>query len=199
MLHLGIAVMSPGLTEFTLAMWAANLAFVSGSWLRGLVTGPDQPALRVLYDGPCPRCRISVALITAADPAHVIEPVDLTAVDLKTIHPRLRPEECLRSMHAVSSTGRITAGFDAVRSVSARLPLFWPLAALASLPGVASVGRRVYNRLAVSRPRDVSCTDTTCGVHSGTPRSAPNHFRGREENPSTPVPTLADSHEVPHP
>ena len=29
MLHLGIAVMSPGLTEFALAMLAANLAFVS--------------------------------------------------------------------------------------------------------------------------------------------------------------------------
>ncbi len=38
-LHLGIAVMSPGLTEFALIMIAANLAFVPGSWLRSLVTG----------------------------------------------------------------------------------------------------------------------------------------------------------------
>ena len=59
MLHLGIAVMSPGLTEFALAMLAANLAFVSGTWLRGLVTGADQPAVTVLYDGACPRCRAS--------------------------------------------------------------------------------------------------------------------------------------------
>src|SRR5262249_50709428 len=41
-LHLGIAVMSPGLTEFALAMLAGNLAFVSGRWLRGLITGPIQ-------------------------------------------------------------------------------------------------------------------------------------------------------------
>ena len=40
-LHVGIAVMSPGLTEFALAMMAGNLAFVSGAWLRGLVTGAD--------------------------------------------------------------------------------------------------------------------------------------------------------------
>ena len=67
-LHLGIAVMSPGLTEFALAMLAANLSFVSGKWLRGLATGADSASLAVLYDGACPRCRASMALITAADP-----------------------------------------------------------------------------------------------------------------------------------
>ena len=70
-LHLGIAVTSPGLAEFALAMLAANLAFVSGPWLRGLVTGADQPGLTVLYDGACPRCRASMALILAADPDQV--------------------------------------------------------------------------------------------------------------------------------
>ena len=44
-------------------MIAANLAFVSGPWLRSLVAGRDvdQPAGRVLYDGACPRCRASMA------------------------------------------------------------------------------------------------------------------------------------------
>jgi hypothetical protein len=39
LLHLGIAVVSPGLTEFGLAMIVGNLAFVSGAWLRSLATG----------------------------------------------------------------------------------------------------------------------------------------------------------------
>ena len=65
----------------------------------------------------------------------------------------------MRSMHAVSDTGRITAGFDAVRSVASRLPLFWPLAVIGYLPGVAWAGRRVYNWVAATRPRDVACTD----------------------------------------
>ena len=34
----------------------------------------------------------------------------------------------MRSMHVVSRSGRVTAGFDAVRSIVGRLPLFWPLA-----------------------------------------------------------------------
>ncbi len=183
-LHLGIAVMSPGLTEFALVMMAGNLAFVSGAWLRRLVTGPAQPDLRVLFDGGCPRCRASMALITAADPDHVVEPVDLTSVDVESIHPSLTLASCMRSMHAVSRAGRVTAGFDAVRAVGSRLPLFWVAAAIAHLPGVAWAGRRVYNGLAATRPRDVPCTDEVCGIHSRTQRTTsrtPGHAQDHHD------------------
>jgi predicted DCC family thiol-disulfide oxidoreductase YuxK len=198
LMHLGIAVMSPGLAEFALAMLAANLAFVSGRWLRDLVTGPDRPALRVLFDGACPRCRASLALIAAADPGQVVEPVDLTAVEVTAIDPRLTPEGCLGAMHALTGAGRITVGFDAMRSIAAHLPLFWPLALLAHLPGVAWLGRRGYNRAAAARPRDVPCSDQTCGIHAGTPRHGPR-FRGHARDPHNPVANPADSLEVPHP
>jgi predicted DCC family thiol-disulfide oxidoreductase YuxK len=198
-LHLGIALMSPGLAEFTLAMLAANLAFVPGAWLRRLVADPDRPPLRVLFDGACPRCRSTMALVTAADPGGVVEPIDLTAVDVRTVHPALTPEACLRAMHVVSGTGRVAAGFDALRSIAGRLPLFWPVAAVFSLPGVASLGRAVYNRAAATRPRDVPCTDQTCGIHSGTPRSVPRLFRGHVPNPHNPSASPADSQEVPRP
>ncbi len=145
-LHLGIAAMSPGLAEFSLAMLAANLAFVPGSWLRKRVADPGRRPLRVLFDGACPRCRSSMALVTAADPGGAVEPVDLTAVDVRTVDPALTPEACLRSMHAVAGPGRVVAGFDAVRAIAGRLPLFWPMAAIAAIPGVASLGRIVYNR-----------------------------------------------------
>jgi predicted DCC family thiol-disulfide oxidoreductase YuxK len=165
-LHLGIAVTNPGLTEFALAMLTANLAFVSGTWLRGLVTGPDQPVVSVLYDGFCPRCRASMALILSADPDQVVRPIDLTTVDVRTIHPGLTPEDCTRSMHIVTSQGVVKSGFDAVRWLGARLPLFWLPAFIAAIPGVALAGRVVYNRLAATRPRDVPCTDEVCGIHS---------------------------------
>jgi predicted DCC family thiol-disulfide oxidoreductase YuxK len=191
-LHVGIAVMSPGLAEFALAMLAGNLAFVSGQWLRRLVTGPVQPALRVLFDGGCPRCRASVALITAGDPDHVVEPVDLTVVDVRSIHPSLTPANCMRSMHAVSYAGRVTAGFDAVRAVAARLPLFWLPAALAYLPGVAWAGRRVYNGVAATRPRDVSCTDDVCGIHSRTKLTAPRS-PGQAQDHHDAIATMKDT------
>ena len=195
-LHLGIALMSPGLAEFSLAMMAANLAFVPGTWLRSLVADPARPPLRVLFDGACPRCRSSLALIMAAEPGEAIEPIDFTAVDVRSVHPSLTPEACLRAMHAVDGRGRVTAGFDAARSIAGRLPLSWPFAWLAFFPGVASLGRVVYNRAAASRPRDVPCTDHVCGIHSGTSRSVPRILRGHAPNPHNSSPSPADSQEV---
>jgi predicted DCC family thiol-disulfide oxidoreductase YuxK len=196
MLHLGIAVMSPGLTEFALAMIVANLAFVSGTWLRSRAVGPSQPGLRVLYDGGCPRCRASVALVTAADPDRVVEPVDLTTADLGKVHPSLTREDCLRSMHAVSASGQVTRGFDAVRAVAGRLPLFWPLAAIGYFPGVAWAGRLVYNWVAATRSRDVACTDLVCGIHSTAPLTVPRE-RGRAQEHHNTIVTMTDTEEAP--
>jgi predicted DCC family thiol-disulfide oxidoreductase YuxK len=198
-LHLGIGMMSPGLAEFTLAMLAANLAFIPGAWLRRLVADPDRRPLRVLFDGACPRCRSTLALVSAADPGGAIEPVDLTAVDVGAVHPSLTRDECLRAMHVVDGRGRVAAGFDAVRAIAGRLPMAWPMAAVASLPGVASLGRIVYNRVAAARPRDVACTDQVCGIHSGTSRPVSRLLRGRVPSPHNTNPSPADSQEVPRP
>ena len=180
-MHVGIGL-TLGLTEFALAMMAANLAFCSGAWLRSLVAGRAQPAGRVLYDGACPRCRASMALVAAADPDHVVEPIDLTAVNVATVHPALTKEACMRAMHLVKADGRVVAGYDAVLALARWLPLFWPLGLIGSLPMVPLAGRRVYNRVAAARPRDVPCTDDVCGIHSQRGQAA-----------SSPVPTPADS------
>ena len=179
-MHLGIGL-TLGLFEFSLAMLAANLAFASGPWLRSLASGLDQPGGKVLYDGACPRCRASMAFITAGDPDHVIEPIDLTAVDVSTIHPGLNREECLKAMHLVHRDGRVEVGYDAVMTLLAWTPLSKPFALVRFVPGISLVGRRVYNRIASTRPRDVLCTDEVCGIHppagrpSGSDRQASAH------------------------
>ncbi len=99
-------------------------------------------------------------------------------------------------MHVVSSAGRITSGFDAVRSIAAQVPLYWPLAVVGFFPGVAWLGRRVYNRVAASRPRDVPCTDDICGIHSRTPRSVPRD-RGHSQDNHKATATLTDPEEAP--
>jgi predicted DCC family thiol-disulfide oxidoreductase YuxK len=177
-MHLGIGL-TLGLFEFSAAMLAANLAFVPGSWLRSLVAGLDQPSGRVLYDGACPRCRASMALIKAGDPDRVIEPIDLTAVDVATIHPGLTREECLKAMHLVRRDGRVEVGYDAVMTLLAWTPLSKPFALVRFLPGISAIGRRVYDKIASTRPRDGQCTDEVCGIHppgarpSGDQRPAP--------------------------
>ncbi len=99
-------------------------------------------------------------------------------------------------MHAVSASGQITHGFDAVRALAARLPLFWPLAAIGYVPGVAWAGRRVYNWVAASRSRDVACTDLVCGIHSPTPLSVPRE-RGHTQEYHNAITTVTDNEEAP--
>lgn len=183
LLHAGIGLTAPGLIEFGLTMLAGNLAFVPGPWLRSLVAGREQPAGRVLYDGACPRCRASMALIGAADPDRMIEPVDLTAVDVSAVRPGLTREACLRAMHLVRADGRVVVGYDALRTIGLWLPLTWPLAVAGSLPGVTAAGRHVYHALAASRLRDVPCTDEVCGIHpqSGQGRAKQASSAGHPE------------------
>ena len=168
MLHLGIGLTAPGLSEFGLAMIAGNLAFVSAPWMRSLVTGVERsrPAGRLLFDGACPRCRASLALITAADPDHLIEPLDLTAVDLGKVHPSLTREACMKAMHLVKANGDVVAGYDAVVVLGRWLPLFWPAGLIGGLPGLRMLGHRAYKMVAESRPRDVICNDDVCSIHA---------------------------------
>jgi predicted DCC family thiol-disulfide oxidoreductase YuxK len=192
-LHLGIAFVAPGLTEFGLAMMAANLAFVSGPWLRSLVTGESQPALRVLFDGHCPRCRATMALAAATDPDRVFEPIDLTAVDVESIHPSLTKAACMRAMHTVRQDGRVAAGYDALRVMSTYVPLFWPFALLGAIPGVAWAGRAAYNKVAASRAREQPCTDEVCGISpAGGQASIRNGNRERHPDAKTPMTHLGN-------
>ena len=163
-MHLAIGL-TLGLFEFSLAMVAGNLAFASGRWLRSLVAGREQPSGRILYDGACPKCRASMALITAGDADHVVEPIDLNAVDVATIHPSLTRQACLESMHLVRRDGRVEKGYSAVMTVLGWTPLFAPFALVRYIPGVSIVGNRVYNWVAANRNRDTPCTDDVCGIH----------------------------------
>lgn len=177
MMHLGIDL-ALGLTEFGLTMVAANLSFVSGAWLRSLVSGRVQPLGRVLYDGYCPRCRTSMALLSAGDPDHVLEPVDLNSLDVAKLDPRLSREATLKAMHVVQSDGKVKAGYDAVMAVMGWIPLTWAFSLLRFVPGVSWIGRKVYDAIAASRPRDEPCTDETCGIHP--PKPLKTKVQGRE-------------------
>ena len=178
-MHLGIGL-TLGLFEFSAAMLAANLAFVSGPWLRSLVTGLEQPGARVLYDGACPRCRASMAFITAGDPDRMVDPIDLTVVDVTTIHPSLTREACIQAMHIVRHDGKVESGYEAVMTLLSWVPPMKPFALVRFVPGVSLVGRRVYAWVASTRPRDGTCTDEVCGIHPPA---------GREMDEKRPTPT----------
>ena len=186
LMHIGIGL-ALGLIEFGLAMIAGNLAFVSGRWLRSLVAGRERPPPgRVLYDGACPRCRESMALIAAADPDQVVEPVDLTAVNVATIHPSLTREACLRAMHLVRPDGKVDVGFDAVLTLCAGTPCSIPRRWWEVCRGCGRwVATPIIEWRPVARATSLAPTTPAASISTGRRPRRPPRPRGRTNERGT--------------
>jgi predicted DCC family thiol-disulfide oxidoreductase YuxK len=126
---------------------------------------PSAKAL-VLYDGQCPLCRKSVELLRRLDWLHRLDYRDardrehLPAADVP-----LDPERLLQEMHILRADGRrVYHGFAALRWLAWRLPLLWPIAPFLYIPGVPSLGQRLYLWIARNRFRLVPCHGGVCSL-----------------------------------
>lgn len=115
----------------------------------------------VLYDGDCPFCRRSVRILRALDwlgrlefqSARDTANLPRTTVSLDRI-------KLLEEMHVVTpARDRAYVGFSAFRWIAWRLPLTWPLAPFLYIPGVLTLGNRVYRLVARNRFDLVPCDD----------------------------------------
>ncbi len=108
-----------------------------------------------LYDGSCGLCRATASVLRRLDVAGRLEFLDVLAdwPRVQAAFPALVQEDCVRTMHVVTAGGRVERGFDAYRAISWSLPLLWPIAPLLYVPGVPSLGRKVYAAVAARRHR----------------------------------------------
>jgi predicted DCC family thiol-disulfide oxidoreductase YuxK len=129
-------------------------------------TDPAPGKAVVLYDGDCPFCRKSVA---------VLKPLDWlgrlhfqSARDLEKLpHSRepLDPQKLIEEMHVVTpDREHAHAGFRAFRWMAWRLPATVLIAPLLYLPGVLWLGNKVYRWVAKNRFNLVPCDDGGCKV-----------------------------------
>jgi hypothetical protein len=112
-------------------------------------------ALVVLYDGNCrPSARSLPSTLDALDtmtrPAITNDPRRRDATDDVLAH-----DICVEG-------ARKSEGFDAYCRIARRLPLLWPIAVLMTVPGIASVGRRIHRR-----PPAAGLPDLTSGRGGG--------------------------------
>jgi predicted DCC family thiol-disulfide oxidoreductase YuxK len=120
---------------------------------------------RLLYDGMCPLCRRSVAVLQKLDWLRTIdyrsarEPANVPATD-----PPLEPARLLEEMHLVTTQDHVYHGFGAFRWMAWRLPLLWLVAPFLYVPGVPWIGQKIYLWIARNRFQLVPCKDGVCTV-----------------------------------
>ena len=118
----------------------------------------------LLYDGNCELCKRSVRLLKRLDTNERIRFADARdEAQWPASDVELNRERMLEAMHLVTPGGReVYAGFDAFRWVCARVPLLWGVYPFLHLPGVPTLGRKLYAWIAKNRFELVPCHHGAC-------------------------------------
>jgi predicted DCC family thiol-disulfide oxidoreductase YuxK len=126
----------------------------------------------VLFDGDCPLCRRSVAVLARLDWLHQLSYQDARQTDHlpSANNVPLDPQRLLEEMHVLPpGRDRVFTGFYAFRWLALRLPLFWAVVPFLYLPGVPWLGRRAYLWVARNRFHLVPCHNGLCAIRPQRP------------------------------
>lgn len=107
----------------------------------------------LLYDGDCSLCERAARSLARWDLTGRLALLDLRAADLSALPAAVTRDQAAARLHLVEPTGRVSAGFDAVRRLTALLPALWPAAPVLHFPGARLVLEPAYELLARLRFR----------------------------------------------
>lgn len=117
----------------------------------------------VIYDGKCRFCRGQVALLKRFDLGGRLRTVSLHDPEVARGFPELSADDLHARMYVVDTRGQARGGAEAVRYLSRRLPLLWPLAVPLHVPGSLPLWERLYRFVARHRYRIAgTCDEGTC-------------------------------------
>ncbi|MEY3206365.1 MAG: hypothetical protein RLZZ21_2696 [Planctomycetota bacterium] len=117
----------------------------------------------VIYDGHCRFCRSQIALLRRLDLAGSLDYVSQHDPAVPRDFPELSADDLHAQMYVVDRRGQARGGAEAVRYLSRRLPLLWPLAVPLHVPGSLPLWSAAYRFVARHRFRIAgSCDDGTC-------------------------------------
>ena len=119
----------------------------------------------VLYDGECRFCRSQIALLRRCDVGGRLVFTSLHDPSVARDFPELAPEDLHARMYVVDRDGQARGGAEAVRYLSRRLPLLWPLAVPLHVPGSLPLWQAFYGFVARNRYRIAGrCDDGSCRI-----------------------------------
>ena len=131
--------------------------------MKTVLTSTKPARDTVLYDGRCRFCRSQIAILRRLDLGRVFEFTSLHDPSVGSDFPELAHDDLLAQMVVVDRAGRARGGAEAVRYLSRRLPLLWPLAVPLHIPGTLPFWAALYRLVARNRMLIAgSCEDGTC-------------------------------------
>ena len=108
--------------------------------------------LTAIYDGNCVICQSTRQTFLALDWRGRIEFLDLhDRASWSSRFPSLTEDQLMGEIHVIDTQGTITTGFQATRRMLRDVPLGWPFWLLLQLPGMETLGIRVYRFIARHR------------------------------------------------
>ncbi|TWT75144.1 thiol-disulfide oxidoreductase DCC family protein [Allorhodopirellula solitaria] len=160
-------------------MPASDNTSASSSAAGGL-PDPDEYSDRdvVIYDGKCNACSLAARRMHQLDFGQQrLAFLSLHDERVAERYPDLNHDELMAQMYVVDSNDNRHGGADAVRYLSRRLPMLWPLAPLLHIPGSANLWRKGYavvakNRYWISKKffgTKNECESGSCSIHYEDP------------------------------
>ena len=180
-LHLSIAVVM-GLVTFSTAMIGLELFLLTDAeWADVRARAARmrerlaqairrrEPALVVYFDGACPLCVRTMRFWSALDVRRALRASSFRHDDeWRTLGVDAAVLERRMHVRAVAS-GRVVAGFEAVRAVARVVPLLWPVLPLLWLAAHAGIGDRAYDYVARRRRLGGAHCDGACTIARSDP------------------------------
>lgn len=122
--------------------------------------GPLIQSRQILFDGACGFCKRTAKMVGYLDWLGKVTPRDFLRDwdTLKTEHPQLDMDACLRDMHVIRDDGVIHKGFDGYRSLAWVLPIWWIVLPLLYIPPIHWLGCKAYRYIADHRKRACELT-----------------------------------------
>jgi predicted DCC family thiol-disulfide oxidoreductase YuxK len=146
----------------------SQAASVSGGYNNIMTTtiaaDPHAGQAVLLFDGECPLCLKSVGILKRLDWLKVLHFQNARETDHLPPSPvPLIPQRLIEEMHLVTpARDAVYHGFGAFRWMAWRLPLLIAFAPILYIPGVPTIGQRIYLWVAKNRFRLVPCHNGVC-------------------------------------
>ena len=171
-LHIGILFEFP-IPFFALGVSSMYLLLIpTKAWdkLVGFLHRAATQTLTVFYDGECPLCRQTQALLCAFDWRGRTSWRTVQSLGSDELPANVERQRLLTGMYSLDTAGNVFEGVDSYREIFNRIWFLRPASILMRLWPINKLCKKVYVAIAVHRTR-TPCTDDECALELPTGRA----------------------------